>query len=273
MSFFDTTGNLSASASANHLRQGFSEATERFRAQAWTREASLIAVASLYRVLRSGAACWLLSETVVPWDFQKPLLSDVSFSRRRLAARRDSAVEPLSFCWPSGGRRSAIPAFHASMALFALIAPNASMQLFDAVIFAHLAAGGLCVLGPVPALALASGGRCSRGADLHAGGRRLLAAAAHRHDNFLFLLSRCAMESRDRARASILSIRASVRGMRRADGARPRSSRLFAMHGSRRTRHFAAVQSGGLRLFARAARRSGGWGSSSLAAFSLFQRC
>ena len=37
--------------------------------------------------------------------------------------------------------------FTPSMVLFALIAPNASMQLFDAVILAHLFAGGVCILG------------------------------------------------------------------------------------------------------------------------------
>ncbi|MGH6795559.1 MAG: YfhO family protein, partial [Methylocella sp.] len=37
--------------------------------------------------------------------------------------------------------------FTPSMVLFALVAPHASMQLFDAVILAHLFAGGVCILG------------------------------------------------------------------------------------------------------------------------------
>ncbi|MEJ0094760.1 MAG: YfhO family protein [Methylocella sp.] len=147
MSFFDTTGNLAASASATHLRQGFSEATERFRAQAWTREASLFAVASLIGFYALALACWLLSETVVPWDSKNHFYPMFRFLGDALQRGEIPLWNPYHFAGHPAVADPQSLLFTPSMALFALIAPNASMQLFDAVIFAHLAAGGLCVLG------------------------------------------------------------------------------------------------------------------------------
>ena len=88
MSLFDTLGYSNGALGARHARQGFSEAAEeRLHAPAWSDRATLLAAAALIGFSGLALACWLIGGTVVPWELEKPFLSDVPLSRRRAAPR------------------------------------------------------------------------------------------------------------------------------------------------------------------------------------------
>ncbi len=147
MSVIDTAAYPNASANASHLRQRLSEAEERAQAPAWTRRATLYAVASLVGFSALALACWLVSGTVVPWDSKNHFYPMFRFLADALQRGEIPLWNPYHFAGHPSVADPQSLLFTPSMALFALVAPTASMQLFDAVIFAHLTAGGLCVLG------------------------------------------------------------------------------------------------------------------------------
>ncbi|MGH6848553.1 MAG: YfhO family protein [Methylocella sp.] len=139
----------SAAPSASLARQGFSpfEADNADGAQAWTSSALQLAVLSLVIFYGLALAAWLSSGTVVPWDSKNHFYAMFRFLGDALHHGEIPLWNPYLF---GGHPAIADPQtliFTPSMVLFALVAPNASMQLFDAVILAHLFAGGVCILG------------------------------------------------------------------------------------------------------------------------------
>jgi hypothetical protein len=120
---------------------------ERVRAAAWSSRSAWLAFAALACFSAIALACWLAIGAVVPWDSKNHFYPMFRF----LADALQHGEIPLWNPYHFGGHPSiADPqslVFTPSMVLFALAAPNASMQLFDVVIFAHLAFGGVCTLG------------------------------------------------------------------------------------------------------------------------------
>ncbi len=148
MSLFDNAAS-SAAPSTSLLRQRFSpvEWEKRDSAQAWTSNFFRLAVFSLIFFYGLALASWLLTRTVVPWDSKNHFYAMFRFLGDALRNGGIPFWNPYHF---GGHPAIADPQsliFTPSMMLFALIAPNASMQLFDAVILAHLLAGGVCILG------------------------------------------------------------------------------------------------------------------------------
>jgi hypothetical protein len=116
-------------------------------AQAWTSRAHWLAVLSLVLFYGFALASWLHSGTVVPWDSKNHFYAMFRFLGDALHDGEIPLWNPYHF---GGHPAIADPQsliFTPSMVLFALIAPNAPMQLFDAAVLAHLFAGGVCVLG------------------------------------------------------------------------------------------------------------------------------
>jgi len=117
-------------------------------ARAWSRKATLIAVSSLIGFAGLAVSVWLATGTVVPWDSKNHFYAMFRFVADALQHGEFPLWNPYHF---GGSPAIADPQsllFIPSMLLFALIAPHASMQVFDGVIFAHLLAGGfgmLCV--------------------------------------------------------------------------------------------------------------------------------
>ncbi|MGI8569264.1 MAG: YfhO family protein [Methylocella sp.] len=139
----------SAAPSASLARQGFGpfESDNGDRAQAWTRSALQLAVLSLVIFYGLALAAWLSSGTVVPWDSKNHFYAMFRFLGDALHNGEIPLWNPYHF---GGHPAIADPQsliFTPSMVLFALVTPNASMQLFDAVVLAHLFAGGVCILG------------------------------------------------------------------------------------------------------------------------------
>ncbi|MGB7045313.1 MAG: hypothetical protein WBD65_10530 [Methylocella sp.] len=123
------------------------EAENGDRAQAWTSSAHRLAILSLVIFYGLALACWLYSGTVVPWDSKNHFYAMFRFLGDALHHGEIPLWNPYHF---GGYPAIADPQsliFTPSMVLFALVAPNASMQLFDAAVLAHLLAGGVCILG------------------------------------------------------------------------------------------------------------------------------
>src|ERR1700736_6321052 len=123
------------------------EAENADSAQAWTRSTLRLAVLSLILFYSLALASWLNSATVVPWDSKNHFYAMFRF----LGDAMHNGELPFWNPYHFGGHPAiADPQsliFTPSMMLFALVAPKASMQLFDAVVLAHLLAGGTCMLG------------------------------------------------------------------------------------------------------------------------------
>jgi hypothetical protein len=115
--------------------------------QAWTRSALRLAVLSLLIFYGLALDSWLYTGTVVPWDSKNHFYAVFRFLGDALHSGEIPLWNPYHF---GGHPAIADPQsliFTPSMVLFALIAPNAPMQLFDAAVLAHLFAGGVCILG------------------------------------------------------------------------------------------------------------------------------
>ncbi len=123
------------------------EAEDGGSAQAWTSRAHWLAILSLVLFYGLALASWLHSGTVVPWDSKNHFYAMFRFLGDALHNGEIPLWNPYHF---GGHPAIADPQsliFTPSMVLFALIAPSASMQLFDAAVLAHLFAGGVCILG------------------------------------------------------------------------------------------------------------------------------
>ncbi len=135
--------------STSLARQDFSafEVEKEDLAQAWPRSAFRLAILSLAIFYGLALASWLVTGTVVPWDSKNHFYAMFRFLGDALHHGEIPLWNPYYF---GGHPAIADPQsliFTPSMLLFALIAPNASMQIFDAAVLAHLFAGGICILG------------------------------------------------------------------------------------------------------------------------------
>ena len=111
------------------------------------RAAALAAHAALALFAIAAGSVWTLSDMVVPWDSKNQFFPFFRF----LADSLQRGDFPLWNPYHFGGHPSVADPqsliFTPSMVLFALLVPKASLQMFDAVILAHLLAGGFGVLG------------------------------------------------------------------------------------------------------------------------------
>lgn len=132
----------------------------RRRDRTWTRGATAATAGAFILVAIAMASRWPLSGTVVPWDSKNHFYAMARFLGNALRHGTVPLWNPYQF---SGYPAVADPQsliFTPTMALFALVAPGASMTLFDAAVFAHLVVGALAVIGlarrwgwqPLPAL-------------------------------------------------------------------------------------------------------------------------
>jgi hypothetical protein len=112
----------------------------------WTRSETLRSIAIVLLFVAAAAAMWPLTSAVVPWDSKNhfyPML-------RYLGAALEHGELPLWNPYHFSGHPSVADPqsllFTPTMLLFAWLVPSPSMQLFDAVVFAHFLPGALGVL-------------------------------------------------------------------------------------------------------------------------------
>jgi hypothetical protein len=110
---------------------------------AWSQRETLIAVALILAAWATAAAIWPLTGTVVPWDSKNQFYPTLRYLGSALAGGELPLWNPYHF----GGHPSAADPqsllFTPTMLLFGWLAPEASMQLFDVVVFAHFLPGAL----------------------------------------------------------------------------------------------------------------------------------
>jgi hypothetical protein len=112
----------------------------------WSTRTFLLTVSGLFLLLATAFYHWVSNFDVVPWDSKNHFYPMFRFLADALRHGTLPLWNPYHF---SGYPAIADPQsliFTPSMMLFALIAPDASMTTFDAVILGHLFIGGLGVL-------------------------------------------------------------------------------------------------------------------------------
>ncbi len=122
-------------------------AHEKSRAADWTRAQSLAAAGALTLFAALAVGCWYASGAVVPWDSKNHFYP----MYRHLSDALARGEIPYWNPWHFGGHPAVADPqsliFTPSMFIFAWLVPGASMQVFDAMIFAHLLMGSFAILG------------------------------------------------------------------------------------------------------------------------------
>ncbi len=115
-------------------------------AAAWSRRTSALGLAGLALYLAGVFLFWRLNDLVVPWDSKNHFYPMFRFLADALRHGTVPLWNPYHFAgYPAVADPQSL-IFTPSMVLFALVAPDASMPVFDAVILAHLFVGGAGVL-------------------------------------------------------------------------------------------------------------------------------
>ena len=109
----------------------------------WSRRQTRLALAAILAVWALAAAAWPLTGSVVPWDSKNQFYPFLRYLGAALEHGELPLWNPYHF---SGHPAVADPQsllFTPTMLLFGWLVPQPSMELFDAVIFAHLLPGAL----------------------------------------------------------------------------------------------------------------------------------
>ena len=119
----------------------------RVRAPAWPRRTFALTIGCLLMVAAIAFAIWPLTGTIVPWDSKNQFYAMFRFLGDALRHGTLPLWNPYQFGgYPSVADPQSL-LFAPTMFIFAFAAPQASMQAFDAVVFAHLVVGAVGVIG------------------------------------------------------------------------------------------------------------------------------
>ncbi|WP_374306521.1 YfhO family protein [Methylocella sp.] len=131
----------------NRKQLGRLDALEGASAPAWTARETACALSAVLAFCVAAFALWLAAGAVVPWDSKNHFYPMFRFLGDALRHGAAPLWNPYHFAGHPAAADPQSLLFTPTMALFAFVAPNASMQTFDAVILSHLAFGGLCMVG------------------------------------------------------------------------------------------------------------------------------
>ena len=112
----------------------------------WSRTSIALSAAIVILIGTLAEINWLWQGTVVPWDAKNHFYPMFRFLADELARGEWPLWNPYHFAGHPSAADPQSLVFSPSMVIFALLAPHASMQLFDSVIMAHLVFGGLGML-------------------------------------------------------------------------------------------------------------------------------
>ena len=122
-------------------------ATARRRALPWSRRTTAATIAALLAISIVIALRWPLAGDVVPWDSKNQFYAMFRFLGDALRHGTVPLWNPFQYAgYPAVADPQSLVSTP-TMLLFALVAPDASMQVFDAMVFSHLVLGGLGMLG------------------------------------------------------------------------------------------------------------------------------
>jgi hypothetical protein len=113
----------------------------------WPRRTFALTIGSILLVAVIAFSIWPLTGTIVPWDSKNQFYPMFRFLGDALRHGSLPLWSPYQFGgYPSVADPQSL-LFTPTMLVFALLAPDATMQVFDAVVFAHLAIGAIGMLG------------------------------------------------------------------------------------------------------------------------------
>jgi hypothetical protein len=147
MSQFDLAGPFVADAPVGWRKYLDALVGERAPPVVWGLRTTVIATLCLFLFASVAVGSWYVAGAVVPWDSKNHFYPMYRFLAEALSHHQIPFWNPYHF---SGYPAVADPQsliFTPTMFLFAWLVPTASMQVFDAVIYAHLLMGGIGVLG------------------------------------------------------------------------------------------------------------------------------
>lgn len=127
-------------------RPGLAALATKGAVSAWTLRETLAAHGALVMFFALATAFWLAAGATVPWDSKNHFYPMFRFLGAELSAGRLPLWNPYHFAGHPTVADPQSMLFSPSMALFAFVAPKASLQAFDAWVLAHLLAGGMGVL-------------------------------------------------------------------------------------------------------------------------------
>lgn len=115
----------------------------------WTRRETLIAFAAVTLVWAIAMSVWPLSGLVVPWDSKTQFYAFFRFLGRALEGGGSPIWNPYHYMGHPSVADPQSLVLHPGFRALALIAPEARLELFDALVYAHLLAGmlGMLALG------------------------------------------------------------------------------------------------------------------------------
>lgn len=142
MTFFETT-----EAEVLPRRTPRARAAARLRAPAWRRATFRWTLVAVLVIAVCAFALWPMTGQVVPWDSKNQFYPFFRFLADGLRRGDWPLWNPYEFAGSPSAADPQSLLFTPSMLLFALVAPNASMTVFDAVVYGHLVLGGFGMVG------------------------------------------------------------------------------------------------------------------------------
>ena len=144
MTLLDTIVSPESGARQGQPVRAVSDARESYTI--WTTKAFILTAGGLFLLLAAAFCRWASSNSVVPWDSKNHFYPMFRFLADAMRHGTVPLWNPYHFAgYPSIADPQSL-IFTPSMMLFALVAPDASMTTFDAVILGHLFLGGVGVL-------------------------------------------------------------------------------------------------------------------------------
>ncbi|WP_018263487.1 YfhO family protein [Methylobacterium sp. WSM2598] len=116
------------------------------RDQAWTPRDVRLALAAVLIFWAAAAAVWPLTGAVVPWDSKNHFYPMLRYLGAALANGELPLWNPYHFAGHPSVADPQSLLFTPTMLLFAWLDPSPSMELFDAVVFAHLLPAAVAML-------------------------------------------------------------------------------------------------------------------------------
>ncbi|WP_407528277.1 hypothetical protein [Methylobacterium oryzisoli] len=112
----------------------------------WTGRTTLLALGAVLLFWSAAAAVWPLTGAVVPWDSKNHFYPMLRYLGAALANGELPLWNPYHFAGHPSVADPQSLLFTPTMLLFAWAIPSPSMELFDAVVFAHLLPGAVAML-------------------------------------------------------------------------------------------------------------------------------
>ncbi len=147
MSQFDVAGPFVSDVRTGWRKYADALVSERAPGSVWSLRTTAAAMLCLFLFAAIAVSSWYAAGAVVPWDSKNHFYPMYRFLAEALSHRQIPFWNPYHFGgYPAVADPQSL-IFTPTLFLFAFFVRDASMEVFDAVIYAHLLIGGIGVLG------------------------------------------------------------------------------------------------------------------------------